>query len=98
MSDFPRVTPREQQILDVLLEGRSTPQIAEALNMSQRTVKAHLAHLFLRFGLADSQGAKRVQLAMMVHRHRSGKPWQIYTAPENSPQPSNESLALSAKA
>jgi DNA-binding NarL/FixJ family response regulator len=56
-----RVTPRDQEVLDLLIQGCSNKEIAGQLNISPRTVKQHLRTLFLRAGIRE--GRKRVKLA-----------------------------------
>ena len=56
-----KVTQRDQQVLQLLVEGCSNKEIAEALSISPRTVKQHLRTLFLRAGITE--GRKRVKLA-----------------------------------
>ena len=56
-----RVTPREQQVLNLLAQGCSNKEIAGQLSISPRTVKQHLRTLFLRAGIRE--GRKRVRLA-----------------------------------
>jgi DNA-binding NarL/FixJ family response regulator len=56
-----KVTPRDQQVLDLLVQGCSNKEIAGQLSISPRTVKQHLRTLFLRAGIRN--GRKRVRLA-----------------------------------
>jgi len=56
-----KVTPRDRQVLDLLVQGCSNKEIAGQLSISPRTVKQHLRTLFLRTGIRD--GRKRVRLA-----------------------------------
>jgi len=56
-----KVTPRDQQVLDLLVQGCSNKEIAGQLSISPRTVKQHLRTLFLRAGIRE--GRKRVRLA-----------------------------------
>ena len=56
-----KITQRDGQVLDLLVQGCSNKEIAEQLNISPRTVKQHLRTLFLRAGITD--GRKRVKLA-----------------------------------
>jgi DNA-binding NarL/FixJ family response regulator len=56
-----KVTPRDQEVLDLLVQGCSNKEIAGQLSISPRTVKQHLRTLFLRAGIRD--GRKRVRLA-----------------------------------
>jgi len=64
-----RLGPREQQIVELLLQGCDNAEIASQLNMARRTVKAHFNRLFLRFGITD--GIKRVKLATLLYRRQS---------------------------
>jgi DNA-binding NarL/FixJ family response regulator len=56
-----KITPRDQQVLKLLVQGCSNKEIASQLNISPRTVKQHLRTLFLRAGIKE--GRKRVKLA-----------------------------------
>src|SRR6185503_14946940 len=56
-----KITPRDHQVLDLLVQGCSNKEIAAELNISPRTVKQHLRTLFLRAGIKE--GRKRVKLA-----------------------------------
>jgi DNA-binding NarL/FixJ family response regulator len=59
-----KVTPRDQQVLNLLVQGCSNKEIAGQLNISPRTVKQHLRTLFLRAGIRD--GRKRAKLAIAI--------------------------------
>ena len=59
-----KVTPRDQQVLNLLVQGCSNKEIAGQLNISPRTVKQHLRTLFLRAGIRD--GRKPVKLAIAI--------------------------------
>jgi DNA-binding NarL/FixJ family response regulator len=59
-----KVTPRDQQVLSLLVQGCSNKEIAGQLNISPRTVKQHLRTLFLRTGIRE--GRKRVKLAIAM--------------------------------
>ena len=63
-----RLTRREQQIVDLLLEGCENIEIARQLRIAQRTVKACFNRLFLRFGITS--GIKRVKLATLLYRNK----------------------------
>jgi DNA-binding NarL/FixJ family response regulator len=67
--DQVNVTPREQQVLNLLVHGFSNQEIGGHLNISQRTVKQHLRLLFLRSGILN--GRKRVKLARYAHEGKS---------------------------
>src|SRR5205814_8603234 len=69
MRDRPvRLGQREQQIVELLLQGCDNDEIARQLKMARRTVKAHFNRLFLRFGI--SSGIKRVKLATLLYRRQ----------------------------
>ncbi len=56
-----KVTPRDRQVWNLLVQGCSNKECAGQLNISRRTVKQHLRTLFLRAGIRE--GRKRVKLA-----------------------------------
>jgi DNA-binding NarL/FixJ family response regulator len=66
-----KVTPRDQQVLDLLVQGCSNKEIAGQLSISPRTVKQHLRTLFLRAGIRD--GRKRVRLATAAFERTEAK-------------------------
>ena len=68
MNDQIRLGRREQQIVELLLQGCDNADIAKQLNMARRTVKAHFNRLFLRFGITS--GIKRVKLATLLYRRQ----------------------------
>src|ERR1700749_381600 len=63
-----RLGPREQQVVELLLQGCDNAEIASQLKMARRTVKAHFNRLFLRFGITN--GIKRVKLATLLYRRQ----------------------------
>src|SRR6476660_8333784 len=64
-----RLGPREQQIVELLLQVCDNAEIANQLKMARRTVKAHFNRLFLRFGITG--GIKRVKLATLLYRRQA---------------------------
>jgi DNA-binding NarL/FixJ family response regulator len=63
-----QVGPREQQIIDLLLQGCDNSEIARDLHIAERTVKAHFNRLFLRFGIKG--GIMRLKIATMLYRRQ----------------------------
>jgi DNA-binding NarL/FixJ family response regulator len=63
-----KLTPRTQQVADLLLQGCSNSEIAKQLGIARRTVKSHMAWMFARAGLSDATGLKRVKLAVILYR------------------------------
>jgi DNA-binding NarL/FixJ family response regulator len=45
------LTPRELDVLRLLVEGRSDREIGEALFIGTRTVQTHVANLFAKLGV-----------------------------------------------
>src|ERR1700722_3285722 len=90
-----RLGPREQQIVELLLQGCDNAEIARQLNMARRTVKAHFNRLFLRFGITG--GIKRVKLATLLYRRQTCLPMNAMeiVSPVNG---NNGSSSLSPKA
>jgi DNA-binding NarL/FixJ family response regulator len=64
-----KVTPRKQEVLNLLVQGCCNKEIASQLNISQRTVKQHMHILFLRAGIRG--GGKRVKLARYARKDES---------------------------
>ncbi len=52
-----RLTPRQRDVLGLLIEGRSNKEIARALDLGQGTVKIHLAALFRHLGVHNRAAA-----------------------------------------
>lgn len=63
------LTPRECQIAKLVAGGASNRKIATDLNISERTVKAHLGVIFRKMNIHD-----RLQLALFINRHRQIAP------------------------
>ncbi len=60
--DGGRLTEREIAVARYAASGQANAQIAEALGITERTVKAHLSAVFDKLGVTD-----RLQLALLVH-------------------------------
>jgi DNA-binding CsgD family transcriptional regulator len=63
-----RLARRDQEIVDLLLQGCDNAEIANQLNMAHRTVKARFNRLFVKFGIR--RGIKRVKLAVLLYRRQ----------------------------
>ena len=55
-----QLTPREMAALRLMADGKANKEIATALDISERTVKTHLAHLFEKLGATSRTEAVRV--------------------------------------
>jgi len=60
---FDELTSREQEIFRLIAEGCSNAEIAEALVITDSTVKSHVTHILSKLGLRD-----RVQLVVLAHQ------------------------------
>jgi len=55
-----QLTPREMATLRLLADGKANKEIATALDISERTVKSHLAHLFEKLGVTSRTEAIKI--------------------------------------
>lgn len=53
----PQLSRREQQILVLIADGQTAPQVAAVLHISTATVKTHLLHLYEKLGVAERAAA-----------------------------------------
>jgi DNA-binding NarL/FixJ family response regulator len=58
--DGPRLTPRQRDVLKVLLRGASTKEIARELALGEGTVKVHLAGLYRALGARNRTEATAI--------------------------------------
>jgi DNA-binding NarL/FixJ family response regulator len=61
------LTVREQEILEVLLEGKSNREIAAELFISENTVKTHVRNIFAKYGVGS-----RAELISTVLKNQVG--------------------------
>ena len=61
------LTRREREVLGQIAEGRSNREIARALQVSEKTVKAHVSAVLAKLGVQD-----RTQAALLAVRHEQG--------------------------
>ncbi len=61
-SDRPRLTPRELEVLRLVAEGLTAPQIAGRLVLGTATVKSHLQTLYEKLGVSDRASAVAVAM------------------------------------
>ncbi|MGI8483773.1 MAG: response regulator [Thermomicrobiales bacterium] len=60
------LTPREQEVLALMAEGRTNNAIAESLFVSEGTVEKHIRGIFLKLGLEDAESVHRRVLAVLT--------------------------------
>lgn len=71
-----KLRPREQQVLDCLMDGMDMAETAKVLKMSKRSVKGHRHSLYARYGITERY-YKAVRLVHLVSEER-------YNARDNS--------------
>ncbi len=50
---FPELTAREREVLDLIAQGLSNPEIAARLYLSPKTVRNHVSNIFAKLQVAD---------------------------------------------
>ncbi len=61
-SPNPNLTAREREVLELLVEGRTNPEIADALFISPRTVSVHVTHILEKFAVENRSAAVALAL------------------------------------
>jgi DNA-binding NarL/FixJ family response regulator len=61
---LPHLTPREQQILSILAQGRSNKEIGNKLELSEKTIKHHLTNILQKLRVRN-----RVEAALLASNH-----------------------------
>jgi len=59
------LTPREMQIVTLVVAGYSNPDIAQRCSISEQTVKHHVSNIFDKLGVSN-----RLELALFAVNHR----------------------------
>ena len=54
---FPELTDREDEVLELIARGRSNTEIARRLEISDKTVRNHVANIFNKLHVADRSQA-----------------------------------------
>jgi DNA-binding NarL/FixJ family response regulator len=71
----PQLTPREKQVLKLIMKAHSTREIARQLGIEQRTVKSYIARLMRKTG-ADNRvklSVSALSRALLAEAEESGK-------------------------
>lgn len=61
--DQPALTSREMEVLCLVAQGLSNHQVARQLNLSVRTIEAHLTHIYNKLGVSS-----RTEAAVLAQR------------------------------
>ncbi|NFV80224.1 LuxR C-terminal-related transcriptional regulator [Magnetospirillum aberrantis] len=70
-SPLAHLTPRERDILEMIVDGAPNKVIARELNLQEVTVKAHLRNMFRKLTVANRTEAARVALLAGVSGRKS---------------------------
>ena len=60
------ISPREEEVLQLIAEGCSTPEVAAKLYISQKTVKNHLASIYEKLNARDRTQAVLLAVRMGI--------------------------------
>jgi DNA-binding CsgD family transcriptional regulator len=55
LTEYPRLTPSELQIANLLRQGKSSKEIADELSLSSRTVETHRRNMRDKLGIKDKK-------------------------------------------
>jgi len=70
---LPRLTPREEQILSILVKGRSNKEIGNTLDLSEKTIKHHLTHILQKLRVRNRVEAALVASSRMPQDPHAAK-------------------------
>jgi DNA-binding NarL/FixJ family response regulator len=62
-----RLTPREREVLALIAEGRSNAAVAAGLIVSEKAVSKHIANIFMKLDLPQSEDDNRRVLAVLTY-------------------------------
>ena len=68
MESLTDLTPREMQILQLVIEGKTNRAIATEIYISEKTVEFHLDHIYTKIGVRSRlmAGVWAIQQGIMV--------------------------------
>jgi DNA-binding NarL/FixJ family response regulator len=67
-SSIAALTTREEEVLSLIADGRSNPEIADTLSITRNTVKSHLTHIYSALGIHT-----RTEAAVRWHKALDGR-------------------------
>lgn len=78
-SATPRLTPRQEDVLALVVQGKSNKEIARALNLGPGTIKVHLAALFRNLGVANRAAAAVAGANLLAESRAASRHWPSAT-------------------
>jgi DNA-binding CsgD family transcriptional regulator len=74
------LSPRQREVLSLLVQGSSNKEIARALNMRVGTVKIHVTSIFHKLGVTSRTAAAVAGVRLLAGQDRSAKGWAAQVA------------------
>jgi DNA-binding CsgD family transcriptional regulator len=93
-----KVSRREQEVLDCILQGCANKEIASKLNVAERTVKFHVSSLLAKFGVTDRVALSREASLGRMPAHSSANqltPESLFGFPVRGHQTAQEDSSVS---
>lgn len=86
-SSLPSLSPREQEILDLLAAGNSNKQIAQHLTLAVGTVKTHIHNIYGKLEVTNrtQAAARATEMGLLGENVAKSKPPAIQPTPQSSP-------------
>jgi len=75
MANLSDLTPRELEILQLILTGKTNKEIAREIYISERTVEFHLDHIYTKIGVRTRMMAG----IWAIQQRMGGKPGEIHS-------------------
>lgn len=88
----PILTAREEEILQLVADGRSNRDIATTLNLSEHTIKNHLFHVFDKLGVSSRMEAVAYSFNHGSFAERPVK--KVYPAEKTFSHRTNDAIAV----
>ena len=63
-----RLSPREVEVLGLMADGLSNPEIADALHLERKTIERHIINIYSKSGDGSLHGHSRVSLVLAFLR------------------------------
>jgi DNA-binding NarL/FixJ family response regulator len=70
---FRDLTPREMEVLAEVATGKSNPEIAESLNLSEKTVRNHVSAILHKLGVSNRIEAATLAIRYDIEHHNPGR-------------------------
>ncbi|MCC6139893.1 MAG: helix-turn-helix transcriptional regulator [Nitrospira sp.] len=72
-----RLSDREAQVLEWVIQGKTNPEIGTILSISHRTVQKHLERIYTHLGVENRHAAISLVLSLRSSPEESHPPWNI---------------------